>query len=187
MRVWVLQELVLSRDSWIQCGMSLVRWDDFVTHIDEKNESLRTEETKVLLHMENLYSEQIIKIQRVSLDIPRLRDRTLARKLLDILDSRRGFGVADPRDILFAHVGLIGNLSAKDDYSNIAYSQLRLSYESRWLASYEQRSSLIEVDYKKEDAEVYCNIARLTIDLIGVYSVFSHIGYRGSCIKHLPS
>ena len=48
-------------------------------------------------------------------------------------------------------------------------------------------SSLIEVDNKKEDAEVYCNIERLTIDLIGAYSVLSHIGYRGSCIKHLSS
>jgi hypothetical protein len=32
-RVWILQELVLSQDPWIQCGASVARWTCLDTHI----------------------------------------------------------------------------------------------------------------------------------------------------------
>jgi len=39
-RVWVLQELVLSIDPWVQCGRTRVRWDDFCRDIIPRSDEL---------------------------------------------------------------------------------------------------------------------------------------------------
>lgn len=54
-RVWVLQELVLSRDPWIQCGAYLVRWNDFRQYLGQGELSQDIE--KLFYEMDNLRTE----------------------------------------------------------------------------------------------------------------------------------
>jgi len=71
-----------------------------------------------------------------------------APSLLEVLVSRRGFGVTDPQDIVFAHLSFV----------NIALSS------SKTQAKYmEEETSLIKIDYRKSVAQVYTDTARSSI------------------------
>ena len=37
-------------------------------------------------------------------------DATVATRLLEILHSRKGLGVSDPRDMIYGHLGVLGKL-----------------------------------------------------------------------------
>jgi hypothetical protein len=71
-----------------------------------------------------------------------------AERLYYHLKSRKEFGVTDPRNILFANVGLISPAVAAEN------------------------SSLIAVGHRKTEAEVYNDLARYFFDNLGDFSGF---------------
>lgn len=128
-----LQELVLSPDPWIQCGNSRVRWDMFQRHFP----------TQDIVHRHRSIYNQARgnpEVQRLFFDIANIRTDFQVRRLgvgkaakdyfSDILQKRRGSGCSDPKDIVYAHLGM-----CKD-------------------------SALIEIDYTKSVAEVYTDATR---------------------------
>jgi hypothetical protein len=90
-RAWILQELVLSRDPWVQCGKLRVRWTDLCALLLGQQEGLESAGTAL----------KILK------DMDSARSRGAENSLYDILLARRGFGASDKRDIVYALLGLI--------------------------------------------------------------------------------
>lgn len=146
-RVWVFQELMLSRDPWIQCGSKRVRWHqlfrtaqrirlpksapDFrasVVYMGKERERISEERWKLLLHCG--HSENSGKQKKVSLE-------TFEETCFDMLDTRRGLGVLDPRDMLYAHQSCLEIGFRVDD-----------------------GVELLKVDYKKTCTEVYLDKAK---------------------------
>ena len=89
-RAWILQELVMSRDPWVQCGTLRVRWRDLCALLLGKNEQSVPRE----------------KALQVLQDMDSARSRGMESSLLDLLVARRGFGAANKRDLVFALLGL---------------------------------------------------------------------------------
>jgi hypothetical protein len=110
-RVWVLQELILSPDPWVQLGTCRVRWNVFCAQL--LNPPPRPPNRfhgglGLLFDMHNAGKELgpswLLGI------------RPYSRKMDDIfqiLRSRRGFGVTDPRDMVYAHMGIIKPYNAE--------------------------------------------------------------------------
>jgi hypothetical protein len=71
--------------------------------------------------------------------------KEIISSFIDILASRRGFGVIDPRDMIFAHSGLVHNLKLGD------------------------------ANYNNSIAQVFENIARHCIYSMRNYEIFSHL------------
>ena len=149
-RVWIFQELVLSKDPMIQYGTIRLPWDVFcgLTNNVKTLPHLTKEDSKRLKI--SLWSSALAASPQVLLSFPQrinvvermheaktkttqsslervfepsaenLQPQTtrdaLFRQLLDILVSRRGFGVSDPRDMIFAHLGLIDTAVVEVDY-----------------------------------------------------------------------
>ena len=101
-RAWVLQEFILSMDPWIQCGKLRVRWDPFYKHVLSKESSYWKENSR------NLPTD--INEAGAKFNNPRseyMEEKGIIDQLSDILQLRRGCGVSDPGDMVFAHLGLI--------------------------------------------------------------------------------
>ncbi|KAK2755854.1 ankyrin and het domain-containing protein [Colletotrichum kahawae] len=109
-RVWVLQELVLSKSPWIQCGRQRVRWDDFCHLLLQKSTNLSAKQPTLLRVLDDMN------------EIRRGRPRGNKKSLWDILSMRRGFGAADPRDHVYANLGVIDDLWEVRKYLEVDYS-----------------------------------------------------------------
>jgi hypothetical protein len=117
-RIWVFQELVLSRDPWVQCGKSRLKWASFCgtllhasvvqgadhspavflsDYIMPKHHNSKFEQLRSLDNVRTTYRIDTVERQGVS-----------ELTLVDLVRSRRGFGVTDPRDIIYGHMGLVG-------------------------------------------------------------------------------
>ncbi|KUJ09456.1 HET-domain-containing protein, partial [Mollisia scopiformis] len=147
-RVWVFQELMLSRDPWIQCGKKCVRWrqlfqavgtnvDPFssfwssVVHMSEERRRISAYTWKQLLHCHSPYQDGTDALSALEgFDIA----------LLSTLEARRGFGLLDPRDMLFAHRSCLG--TGLPDW---------------------QLHELLDVDYEKTCARVYTDVAKYLV------------------------
>lgn len=164
-RVWVLQELVRSRDPWVQCGTFLVKWQDLKNIITKSAQEMDNERVQVIDDMARLHSEHHLGRFRSVSDHDSKDPVLVAGKLLTLLISRRALGVQDPRDRLFAHVGLLGSVSLDE-------SLIRL----------------IEVDYGKEETLVFFEIARFLTEAFQDYRILSLLEYgHTSRSKHLSS
>lgn len=161
-RVWVLQELVRSRDPWVQCGQFLVKWEDLKIHFTDAAHEIGEEKVHVFNDMARLHSDHQLR----SRSDHESQDLTIvAGKLLTLLISRRALGVTDHRDMLFAHIGLLGNV-------RIDQSLLRL----------------LEVDYGKEESLVFFEIAHFLTEAFQDYRILSLLEYRHTTNSaHLPS
>ncbi|PMD17146.1 hypothetical protein NA56DRAFT_662456 [Hyaloscypha hepaticicola] len=123
-RVWVLQELVQSPDPWVQIGRQRVRWNIFTTCI-ANNQILFGFGSHCLKHLEDM--DRL----RNSLSSPLWRgdlqdDATVATRLFEILHDRRGLGVSDPRDMIYGHLGVLGNVKPErkvDRFFKVDYNQ----------------------------------------------------------------
>jgi hypothetical protein len=164
-RVWVLQELVRSRDPWVQCGAYLVKWEDLKNIITKTVQAIGEERVQILDDMARLHSEHhLVRLRNLS-DYDSKDPKIVAGKLLTLLISRRALGVQDPRDRLFAHVGLLGSV-------NLDESLLRL----------------IEVDYTKDESLVFFEIAHFLTEAFQDYRILSLLEYgHASKSKHLSS
>ena len=136
-RVWVFQELLLSRDPWLQCGKKRLKWGN-ICHF---------------LYFLHLGDEKATKIEVLS-ELGRLEELASARSsfqdyttgkgqgnpLLSVLSLRRGLGVSDARDMIYAHLGIVsdslsGQLELEVDYSK-TYHQLLVDVTRYFLKKY---------------------------------------------------
>jgi hypothetical protein len=146
-RIWVLQELVLSRDPWIQCGTYLVKWKELENWLP-RADGLFQEDGKAFFDMAYLHSEHLNAL----ISPPKMMDLVrVAEELLELLKARRGFGAADARDVLFANVHLIVNDT----------KLTMMDADTHWASWKEFR--LIGIDYGKTITQVYRDLARFLI------------------------
>jgi hypothetical protein len=83
-----------------------------------------------------------------------VQKRSRSNVLFDTLMARRGLGVFDPRDIIFAHLGIIVECP-------------RDTTPEEW--------NLLRVDYKKTCSELYRNVAQYLSKRIETFQLLSHI------------
>jgi Heterokaryon incompatibility protein (HET) len=99
-RVWVLQELVLSADPWVQCGRTRVRWRTLSDLVLSSTSSVWSPESRKHLSAMNDARSKFNKPKEDNNDfgpgIP----------LLDLLRDRRASGVSDPKDMIYGHLSL---------------------------------------------------------------------------------
>lgn len=118
-RVWIFQELVLSKDPWVQIGKSRLRWNEFFKLL-----------TQGLFTSPNTDFDESLQI---------LRDMHAARQnqimwppvqspIVKLVSDRRRMGASDARDMIWAHVGL-----ASDDERR-QFPELQSNYENMSLA-----------------------------------------------------
>jgi hypothetical protein len=151
-----------------------VKWEDLKNAITKTVQAIGEERVQalddmarvqVLDDMARLHSEYHLSTLRNLSDYDSENPSLVARKLLTLLISRRALGVQDPRDRLFAHVGLLGSL-------NLDESLLRL----------------IKVDYSKDEGLVFFEIAHFLTEAFQDYRILSLIEYgHASKSKHLSS
>lgn len=107
-RTWIFQELVLSRDPWVQCGSLRVRWADLCQLLLLTNPPASQPHTPGL----NVLS---------SMNTSRRGGGGL--DLFKLLQARRGLGATDPRDIIYAHYGIARDRNAWIQNVPVNYAQ----------------------------------------------------------------
>lgn len=136
-RVWVAQELTLSVDPWVQIANTKMRWGWFCSLLRDIDSHVQGPELSLLVaRMRNM-------------DSLRCASTANGYKLFDILQKRKGLGVKDARDMIYAHLGIVGLSSTK--------------------------SALLAVDYIKSISEVYTDAALYMMKSSGLFSVLSLI------------
>jgi hypothetical protein len=159
-RVWIFQELVLSKDPWVQCGKSRLRWAEFCKFLrkweevpspgrilsDPKLDS-RQRSYKILRSLDDARTQfQIDKLQGKS-----------AQNLVNVVLSRRGLGVTDPRDIIFGHMGVAGLDFPLKREGQPAYSMLTVP------------------EYEKSITEVFNDFAKDVVEWSLDITIFSYV------------
>ncbi|TVY69029.1 Heterokaryon incompatibility protein 6 OR allele [Lachnellula suecica] len=190
-RVWVLQELALSQNPIIQCGLSRAKWDRLASFIAVVNElvdhSPSVQEPTSVRGPARPEAEQLMmgmQEAREKIQVGNINRRLVEtyQTLLSLVRSRSGLGAKDPRDLIYAHVGMI-NYVAVDrlDFrargrvaSQISSSAQSVSVGSRAPAaiSYEKTLQVtscwttqeVTIDYAKTVAQVYNEFAQRAIE-----------------------
>lgn len=138
-RAWILQELVLSVDPWVQTGRVLVRWDRFCHQVlrdDLVQGNIRRQRVDDMKKTRNQHKTNI-----------ETNVVTSGKFLCDMLSRRRGVGVSDPRDMVYAHLGLCDNAI----------------------------QSTIPVDYDRSIADLYEHVARIHITSCRSLYILFHV------------
>lgn len=105
-RVWIFQELILSRDPWVQCGQLRTRWTDFCGLLLHNGQGLRGKGDERLRMLDSMN---------------RSRQGLNAGKMLSLLQARRGLGATDARDFVFAHMGIASDRLKLEDAVPVDY------------------------------------------------------------------
>lgn len=121
-RVWVEQEVVSSRDPWVQYGGFRIHWDHLcrtmisgnvlssIVHPDSHQKYARESTEQSLLSTADLSKgersgyEHLVHLQLVR-TAPN-QGRVIGNTMFDILQSRDEVEATDPRDLIFAHSGI---------------------------------------------------------------------------------
>lgn len=115
-RLWVIQELALSADPWVQCGKRRARWELFSKQIlsfqSPKEQAISFQS---LIGLNDLRSRFQLSQKADSEPGPFIME------LLDVLESTRGSGASDPRDQIYAVLGLIKSKSSKQGSIPVDY------------------------------------------------------------------
>jgi hypothetical protein len=101
-RVWIYQELILSREVWVQCGRARILWETICTAFPEikgyhesPDDKVLSNENPVILLASMYHTRETFKMALLNgKDFPSLED---------ILFARRGFKVSDQRDMISMH------------------------------------------------------------------------------------
>jgi hypothetical protein len=120
-RVWVLQELVLSKNPWIQCGTARTKWVRFYNALTQRpeDETPTNERYKVILEMQRARTANCRLSEDSELHLGELSERdrrvdTARNTMLELLLARRCMGVSDARDMVFAHAGFASDSVHED-------------------------------------------------------------------------
>ncbi|KAI8244689.1 hypothetical protein K4K53_003052 [Colletotrichum sp. SAR 10_77] len=108
-RVWVTQELLLSRDAWVQCGTRRVRWRELGALLVPILDRTKGKGSTALQQMQSLSLEE-----KDIMDGARLKNSREIRKATEenkpslsrILRMRQGCRATDPRDMIFGYMGM---------------------------------------------------------------------------------
>ncbi|KAK3332738.1 heterokaryon incompatibility protein-domain-containing protein, partial [Cercophora scortea] len=155
-RVWILQELVLSADPWIQLGDVRLRWIDFCAFLLSPGpvapSGYGLEESDD--EMDPKSSDPAIEMLKM---MNKARSQHESRCLFDLLRARRGMGASDPRDVVYAHLGVA---SSADGWSrNVC------------------------IDYNQPLAHVYTSAARYILSLFPVGGRADGIDVLMDCLE----
>ncbi|APA09178.1 hypothetical protein sscle_04g039480 [Sclerotinia sclerotiorum 1980 UF-70] len=139
-RIWVLQELIFSANPWVQCGQLRVKWKQLFNAFETISISISGSRPSRLHESLGRFvamnqRRDTFKLTRKPSDIP-------VKDILELLTARRGLGVSDPRDMLFAHKGIL------QGSPDVEYSQ----------------NMALVVDYSRSVKDVYTNLARYCIE-----------------------
>jgi len=110
-RVWVYQELVLSREVWVQCGRIRVSWDTLCAVLLDRSRRIQRDMSpgNITLrewnHGAGLLTSMYETRGKFRMSII---DGENPPSLKDILSTRRGFGVSDLRDMVYGHIAVAG-------------------------------------------------------------------------------
>jgi hypothetical protein len=112
-RVWIYQELVLSKAVWIQCGRSRVTWETFCKCIPESCNSGQQDSSpsKVGHQNEAVYMDRWLQlVGHMDEARQKFQESLLSghapASLFDVLLARRGFGAQNSRDMIFGHLAV---------------------------------------------------------------------------------
>jgi hypothetical protein len=109
-RVWILQELVLSRDPLIQCGRVRIRWNTFLSlALSLSKQCTLCDAFSTLAEMHTTRSKYHFTTEE-------------GNTLSDLVLWRSGHGASDPRDIVFAHTGLSSDRDAVAPSITVVYT-----------------------------------------------------------------
>ncbi|TGO27159.1 hypothetical protein BPAE_0046g00210 [Botrytis paeoniae] len=149
-RIWILQELVLSRDPWVQVGARRLKWKDFKSLIFESNSEhdsawVRSPNYDVLAEMCTLRESFVSRT---------LESSDPCHYLLQILHSRRGYGVSDPRDMLYGHLAM---------------------FVDRTKSKNPEIENLIEINYRKTITDVYTDLTLYFLNRQSNFGFLSHV------------
>ncbi|KAI0474712.1 heterokaryon incompatibility protein-domain-containing protein [Xylaria cf. heliscus] len=168
-RTWVLQELVRSRAPWVQCGLKRVRWQD-LCHLliswlricqreNSRHKSKRRQADEDIQQIAALESMNKIRTEYYNLHNGGGPNK---RTLLEVLQARKGCQVSDPRDFIFAHMGIISDRAIAEEF--------------------------IRVDYSLTTSEVFAAVARYVLLNYGVRSMLAiHTPSPSRTMLSLPS
>ncbi|KAH8783873.1 heterokaryon incompatibility protein-domain-containing protein, partial [Hyaloscypha sp. PMI_1271] len=144
-RVWILQELVLSQNPWLQCGSSRVRWHVFCrTVLLSEHCSWRPDSLTVLTHMNDSWAQARRDRESHSKSHSAMLDKKAPGEyLLELVCARRGCSLSDPRDMIYAHLGLVGA----------------------------ETKNMVPIDYEKTVAQLYTSMTDLYAQWIGIWNI----------------
>ncbi|QDS76978.1 hypothetical protein FKW77_005668 [Venturia effusa] len=131
-RVLVFQELVLSKDPWVQIGTLRARWDD-VCHVLLSGDWRSVE-------------EDVAWRKRLLEDMDSTRG-TKSNTLFNLLLARRGLGATDARDMIFAHFSTASNREEMKKYVQVDYDKTCAAiYENvaRYILEDIEHSTIVE-------------------------------------------
>lgn len=201
-RVWVLQELALSQNPIIQCGQSRVNWKRLakVLSILEEDMDQRSATTdNTLPEAEQLMMDMQEAREKIQIGNINIKLVEKHQTLLDLVISRSGLGAKDPRDIIYAHIGMVNYISGHQvDFRASSRagtnSSLRKANKDKELIAHLLQMDLpsaptpttsqipsewvgqdIIIDYQKTVAEVYNEFAQRAIQNSNDLSVTLHI------------
>ncbi|KAI0412807.1 heterokaryon incompatibility protein-domain-containing protein [Xylaria grammica] len=145
-RIWVLQELVISRNPWVQCGTNRVRWRDLcrfiipmlkgrlakagleskaengpVYDIESMND-IRAEYSRRGAHPPHDSADSIFSYRLLRSKLKKHKIRRPC-SLREILRTRLGCQLSDPRDAIFAHLGIISDRDEILKFVKLDYNQ----------------------------------------------------------------
>ena len=136
---------MFSREPWIQAGLQRIRWNQLRLGVPSPWDLHRMEIEPYQI-FQTLATERDIFNQTSNYAV----EDDFPKSLLRILDARRGLGVSDPRDMLFAHLGTLTEVNGSREAL---------------------KNSLISIDYRKSVGEVYEDIVRYFIQVTGKYVI----------------
>jgi hypothetical protein len=116
-RIWIYQGLILSRDPWLQIGRIRARWSDVSVVMSRyliKHTPKVSEPYHRFLAMDKAYKDFHGKCWT----------KNPSEALFDALVARRGLGVFDARDMIFAHLGILdpGHPDGDPDIWTVLYA-----------------------------------------------------------------
>ncbi|KAE8447289.1 hypothetical protein EG329_010847 [Mollisiaceae sp. DMI_Dod_QoI] len=173
-RVWTFQELVFSKDPWVQYGQRRWKWNHILSFFTENpndlpkcninphdssiTSSIQTAEQKRTISVLEYNFQSYIKLA-VGMHSARqqhIKNNGRGVDMMTLVSSRRGLGVTDPRDMIFAHTGFASDGDSKllqidytkkweDVYTNFALHQVGEGNTSRLLFyAHEPNDSLLQ-------------------------------------------
>jgi hypothetical protein len=139
----------LSLEPWIQIGLQRIKWDLFseLLNFYSRNGGRPDDALHVLAMMKFRNNLSLSLWQRQLSD-----DANTAVRLLNLLDSRRGLGVTDPRDMIYGHLGVLG-MKKPDN----------------------KLDSIIRVYYNQTVSELFTQVALYTISARKEFDIFFHV------------
>ncbi|KAI1363660.1 heterokaryon incompatibility protein-domain-containing protein [Xylaria arbuscula] len=178
-RLWVFQEVVVSKLLSIQCGRRRIPWDDFCKvllspmHHDRYGFSVgllrKADIVRDMFHARCSYQE----LQGMGHVVPYWwsevqDDKHAALHVLDLLQMARTLEASDPRDKVFGLLGISNGINVDDQQ--------------------------FAIDYSQDDETVYTNFARSMINATRSLDVLSYIDHdlvqnfiHATRIRILPS